>query len=55
MSTSATILGDATDDGYWDEGISDATLNLLDHIMGAYNSSGGVIEESGMSSNAADE
>lgn len=44
LSSSASILGEAADNGYWDSTISTATLQLLDGVIGSYgNSSGAVV------------
>ncbi len=41
LSSSASILGEAAENGFWDYSISAATLGVLDGVMGSYGDSPG--------------
>lgn len=41
LSSSASILGEAAENGYWDSSISTATLDVLDGVIGSYGDSSG--------------
>lgn len=46
---------DAASAGYWDTSISTPILQILDQVIGAYDSGGGVIAVEDMSSSVAAE
>lgn len=50
MSSSAAILTDAVNDGYWDASIYYPTLQILDQVLGAMG-----VEEGNITNNAAGE
>ncbi len=43
LSSSASILGEAAEKGFWDSSISTATLGVLDGVIGSYGDSSGAV------------